>query len=369
MSMWGLVFAELKRILRNRFAIFVILLLPTLVILSSIMLFNSFAKMNLRIGVLNLDKDPLSRLTVGVIMSMFKGGTLSYVDQDYVERLMDGEMNAVVIIPENFTKNLYATKQTNINFVPSPVDFHLSVIAYQVFNSMFEDLNGSPFFDPQVIRFLFTSPGYPSPKLTVGTEERLFTLPSVLAPLAIFLTTAFVVLILSVQSVVRDEKQSLIEYYTSIGAKPRNYVAAKTISYTILGIAESMVALFILVILHVELPLLLVLVLVVLNSLFHAAFGVLLSSLSKTESVANLVGASAMIVTFFLSGMIVPIASIPRFVRFVAVYNPLFMSNYALRKAQMYGVVDLRDFLLMLIEIVIVCLSAFVAIEFNFKRR
>ncbi len=369
MSIFRLAVSELKKLTRSRFAVLVFLLLPALVIFASVLLFSGFAGTNIKIGVLNLDKDTMSQLTVGVVMSMFKGGTVLYVDQDYVHKLLRGEVNAVVIIPENFSKNLYSAKQTTMHFVPSPVDFQLSVVTYQVFSSMLRDLNGSPFFAPQVIRYLFTSPGYPSPQLVVGTSERLFTLPSVLAPIALFLTSAFVVMILSVQTVVQDERRNLIEYYISLNVSSWKYTTAKILSYSFLGTVESIIALMILVLIKVYIPIHLALILLVLNSILHAGLGVLFSAMCKAENLANLAGVSIIIVTFFLSGTVVPVSSMSKSLKAIATHSPIFLENYILRKSQMHGFIDRKDFLVIVLEVLLISCLSFFAVRRIFSKR
>ncbi|AEH50931.1 ABC transporter permease [Pseudothermotoga thermarum] len=369
MGFFHLIIVELKRVFRSRFSLFVTFLIPIALMIISIFLFNSFTEINMKIGVLNLDKDPLSRLTVGIVMSMFRGGTLSYVDQNYLQKLLSGELNAVVVIPEDFTKNLYSGKPTVIKFIPSPIDFQLSTVTYHVFNSMFKDLNGSPFFDPQVIRYLFTSPGYPAPQLDIAAKENLFSIPSVLAPVALFLTSALIVFVLSIQTVVRDKNFGLIEYYVSANFGSLKYSLAKVLAISMVGILVSCVALIFELILKVDVPLNLTLNLLLINSLVHASLGIMISALSNNENFASLIGICFVILIFLFSGIAVPVTSIPKALRIFALYNPLFLETGILRKAQMYNKPDFNGIFILTVEAIILILSAILVIKKQFVRR
>jgi len=302
-------------------------------------------------------------------MSLFRGGTISYADPDYEKGLMKGEYNAIVVIPKDFSKDLYAARQTVLSFIPSPVDLQISSVMYQLFRSMFEDLQGSPFFDPQVLRYLFASAGYPAPKLVMSQKEEVLGFKSLLAPIAIFLSAAFVVLALSCNSVVSEKENGLIDIYLSSNLNRVSYTVSKVLSYTILGIFESMIACALFILLRVQLPVKLLILLILLNSFFHACIGILLSYLAGTTQTANLFSLSVVVISFFLSGMIVPISSMPRAVQILTKYFPLFLANYTLRKAQIYNLFGTNELVIIAgVSVIVFCLTI-VAGTLYFKRR
>ena len=369
MQISRLILTDLKRIFKNRLSLFTIITVPLLVILLTTILFNSYSLFRARIGIVNQDTDPLSRFTVGIVMSLFKGSTISYAGPDYEKRLLNGEYNAIVVIPRDFSKDLYAARQTTMTFIPSPIDLQVSSIMYQLFRSMFEDLQGSPFFDPQVIRYLFASPGYPAPKLIMSEKEELLSFKSLLTPIAIFLSAAFVVLALSCGSIVNEKENGLIDIYLSSNLNHMSYTISKIFSYTILGIIESFIAFVLFIFLKVHLPVGLLILLIFLNSFFHACVGVLLSYSAGSTQTASLFGLSVVVVSFFLSGMIVPISSMPQSVQTIAKYFPLFLVNYTLRKTQIYGLIGTNELITMVVVSTIIFSLTTVVGIFYFKRR
>ncbi|ABV33030.1 ABC transporter permease [Pseudothermotoga lettingae] len=364
-----LILTEVNRVFKNKLSFLIMFLVPIVVVFLTLIMFNSFSVLNTKIGILNLDDDPLSRFTVGTVMSLFRGGTISYVGPNYQSKLLSGEYSAIVIIPKDFSKNLYAAKQTTLSFIPSPVDLQVSTIVYRLFNSMFEDLQGSPFFDPQVMKYLFTSPGYPAPKLILPEKEKLMSFESLLTPIAIFLSAAFVIIAISCSSTTLDRQIKLTDMYMTYNLSGFLYIAAKVIAYSLIGMVESAIACLIFVSIGVYLPVGLLIFLTFMNSFFHASFGVMLSCITDNLQIASLLGVGTIIVSFFLSGMVVPISSMPEIVQTISKYSPLFSVNYVLRKSQIYDVVSAAE----LIKVALIAVTTFALVlltgAFNFKRR
>jgi len=329
--------AELKRTLKNPYSFVLILIVPVAITLIAIVLFSSFGFLQTKIGILNLDTDPLSRLTVGIVMSLFKGSNISYVSEDYQQKLLNGDLQAVVVIPKDFSRKLYAAQQTELIFIPSPVDLQVSTVMYRTFRSMFEDLNGSPFFDPQVIRYLFASPGYPAPRLSALEREAVLNLTSLLIPITVFLSTACVLLAIASVSLQLDEQSKLTELFVSMNVGRFTYTVSKILAYTSIGLTVSVVALLILLRFRVFLITPAMIELIVLNSLFHASLGLILSAISPNMQVSSMLGVALTALSFYFSGGVVPLSSMPAHLQSLARNYPLFLVIYSMRKQQLFA--------------------------------
>lgn len=86
-----LILTEVNRVFKNKLSFLIMFLVPIVVVFLTLIMFNSFSVLNTKIGILNLDDDPLSRFTVGTVMSLFRGGTISYVGPNYQSKLLSGE--------------------------------------------------------------------------------------------------------------------------------------------------------------------------------------------------------------------------------------------------------------------------------------
>lgn len=354
----SLFFAELKRTLKNPYSLVLILTVPLIITIIAVVMFSSFSFLNTKIGILNLDTDPLSRLTVGIVMSLFKGGNISYVSEDYQPKLLKGDLQAVVVIPKDFSRKLYAAQETELIFIPSPVDLQVSTVMYRTFRSLFEDLNGSPFFDPQVIRYLFTSPGYPAPNLTVLEKERALSLASLLVPITVFLSSACVLLAIASNSFQLDEQSKLTELFVSMNVKGITYVGAKILAYMSIGSLVSITALLILLSFETSFVTPTLMVLVVLNALFHACLGLVLSAISPNSQVSSMLSVGITAASFYLSGTIVPLSSMPVQLQMIARNYPLFLMSYSLRKQQLFSLSvrsEFKEILLFVLLALIVC--------------
>ncbi|KAF2957526.1 hypothetical protein AS159_07630 [Thermotoga sp. Ku-13t] len=333
---FGMFMMELKRTLKNPYSLALILAVPLIITVTAVVLFSSLGFLHTKIGIFNLDTDPLSRFTVGIVMSMFKGGNISYVGEDYDQKLLNGELQAVVVIPKDFSKKLYAAEQTELIFIPSPVDLQLSTIIYRTFRSMFEDLNGSPFFDPKVIRYLFTSPGYPAPKLSAFEKESVLSFSSMLVPIVVFLSTACVLFSIAASSFQQDEQSRLTELFISMGVGKLSYALSKMAAYTTVGLLVSFSSLLILSLFGAISVTPMILVLLFLNALFHACVGLIVSSLSPNVQVSSMLSVGLTLVSFYFSGTVVPLSAMPSKLQAIAWNYPLFLMSYVLRKQQLF---------------------------------
>lgn len=361
--------AELKRTLKNPYSLVLILIVPLVVTTIAIVLFSSFGFLQTKIGILNLDTDPLSRLTVGIVMSLFRGGNISYVSEDYRQKLLNGDLQAVVVIPKDFSRKLYAAQQTELIFIPSPVDLQVSTVMYRTFQSMFEDLNGSPFFDPQVIRYLFSSPGYPAPKLSALEREKVLNLTSLLIPVTVFLSSACVLLAIASGSFQLDEQSKLTELFLSMNVGKFTYVVSKILAYTSVGLTLSMVALLILLRFRVFLITPAMIELIVLNSLFHASVGLIISAVSPNTQVSSMLSVVLTVVSFYFSGSVVPLSSMPTHLQSFARNYPLFLAIYTLRKQQLFEFDVTSDIKKMTLLVVVFVVLSVVAGSSKLRRR
>ncbi len=338
------VFFEFKRVFKRPSTYVVLFLVPVLFVIIGSVFFNSFGATNLRIGVYSQDKSTLSKFTVGVVMSLFQGGTIQYVGSDFQKKLMDGELNAVVIIPSNFTISLFSARQNEIKYIPSPVDTQLSAAAYLVFQKLFEDLSGGPFFNPKVLQQMYTSSNVPAPKLV--TEKEL-DFSQVFAPSLILIITMFTAMMVGSGLIVYDKEQGLIRYYIVGGIDPVVYYLMKFFVVFFVSFLAGIVSYLIFFLSGFSVDSYAILVIIGLNAIFHSTLGLLISSFSKTSMVSNLFGTALSVLLLFASGAITSVSSLPELGRKLLNFVPIYNSVYILRTLQLFSEsTKLRELLL-----------------------
>ncbi|QTA38817.1 ABC transporter permease [Thermosipho ferrireducens] len=326
---------ELKRIIRKPANLLLILMVPALLTIGGIIFFNGFGVSSIKLGVYNKDNSPFSRFTIKLVMSFFQGSTLTYVDENYQALLQNGSLNAILVIPENFTDGLYNGEQVNISFIPSPVDLQLSVGIYNVINSIFKDLSGSPFFNPQVLKYLFVGEGTPAPKIVPKTENFETTFGNLFSPAILFLSVVFLTLSIGVLSIINDRENGLIAIFKVNNEKWYWYALLKFLPLMVLGLLVSFIVYTIGYIFGIKIPLKIFLPLSLLCSIFHASLALILSSLSPTRTIANISSIALSMFFFFTSGSITPVSTLPSYIYKISTFTPIYKTIYAIRNYQL----------------------------------
>ncbi|MBO8161462.1 MAG: ABC transporter permease [Thermosipho sp. (in: Bacteria)] len=330
-------FYELKRVLNKPINLVLIVILPLLLTITSIIFFNGFGITSVKLGVLNKDNSPLSQFTIKLIMSFFKGGTLAYVDENYPDLLEKGEINAVLVIPSNFTDALYKGEKVQIDFIPSPVDLQLSVGIFNVLNSIFKDLSGTPFFSPQVLKYLFVSENTPAPEFVPKTKNFKTEFGDLFSPAILFLSVAFLTLSIGILSIVNDRELGLIIIFKVNNEKWYKYAIIKFLALFTLGLIVSFVVYFAGYFLGINIPYNIFFPLAILGVIFHSSLSLFLSSLSPNKTAANILSISFAMFFFFTSGSITPVTTLPKLMFKIASFTPVYKLTYAIRNYQLNG--------------------------------
>ncbi|ANQ53531.1 ABC transporter [Thermosipho sp. 1063] len=358
------VWYEFKRLIGKPVNIVLIILLPVVLTVASIIFFNGFGVSNVKLGVYNLDDSALSRFTIKLVMSFFKGGTLRYVDENYVELLQSGEVNAVMMIPSNFTDALYNGQKVNIDFIPSPVDLQLSVGIYNVLNSIFNDLNGSPFFNPQVLRYLFVSNETPAPQFVPKTKNFKTDFGNLFSPAILFLSVIFLLLAIGVLTVINDRELGLITIFKVNNEKWYKYSVVKFLALFFLGLFVSFSVYLVGNLFGVKIPFSIFFPLSLTAIIFHSALSIFISSISPNKAVANILGISLSMFFFFTSGSITPVTTLPKAMFKLASYTPSYKLTYALRNYQLNNIGISQE----LKYLIVVSIIAFVVMIFTVRK-
>ncbi len=343
---WKSVFSkEMARVFRKPSVLFVLILTPFLVAGLGIAMYSNYGLENIKLGFVNLNKNPIGGFTVKLIMSFFHGGSVVELGKsNYIDALMKGKVHAVIIIPEDFTDLVYARRQSYLWFIPSPYDLQIAAGIFTVIKSLFDDLEGSMFFDPKVLKYMFVGKGYPSPDLVAKYGKKALTFDSLLAPAVVFLSGVLVVLTLSSLSVVEDRERRLHHMYRIAELSGVGYTYSYVLSYTILGILESSIAYLIFHWLTgTSLPAVHLVLLIILSNLFHAFVGFSISALSPNKGVALLLMTTVLGLVFFSSGTLVPLISVPKTLQSFITNTVIYNITLVIRKAQIFGSVNLRS--------------------------
>jgi len=340
--MFRIAIVELKRILKKRSSLMMIIAAPVLVVLISLLFMQGYNLQTMKLGIYNEDNSIWSSLVMRFIGTILRQENIVKVDQNYEKLLKKGKLNAVIVIPKGFAAKLYSKQPTQMIFIPSPIDLHLSAAIYNVLDSVLADFQGSAFFDPKVLRYIFTESDYPVPRLTLKDSELRFS--DLISPFIVFFTAILITVSLASVSTFLDREKNLHEMFLVYNLPAWKYACGKILAYTFIGASVSFIAYTLTAILIGDsLGFFVTSVLILLNALLHTSVGFLVSSISPDKSLANILGVSVIGISLFSSGFAIPISNLPDILRRIAMSTPVFRTMYALRVYQLEHTIDNRS--------------------------
>jgi ABC-2 type transport system permease protein len=346
--MFRITVVELKRILKKRSSLMMIIASPVLVVLISLLFMQGYNLQTMKLGIYNEDNSIWSSLVMRFIGTILRQENIVKVDQNYEELLKEGKLNAVIVIPKGFAAKLYSKQPTQMIFISSPIDLHLAAAIYNVLDSVLADFQGSAFFDPKVLRYIFTESDYPVPRLTLKNSELRFS--DLISPFVVFFTAILITVSLASVSTFLDREKNLHEMFLVYNLPAWKYACGKILAYTVIGVSVSFIAYTLTAILIGDsLGFFITSVLILLNALLHTSVGFLVSSISPDKSLANILGVSVIGISLFSSGFAIPISNLPDILRRIAMSTPVFRTMYALRVYQLEHTVDNRSIFVVLL--------------------
>ena len=356
---------ELSRLFKRSSVLIVLIISPFAISVLTILFYINLDVKSMNIGILNLDKDERSIITVTFLMRFFRGAYLEKVNSsNYLQKLIDGELEAVLVIPDGFMEKVYARKKSEVWYIPSPHDLQLSIGAYSILKSLFEDLAGGIFVDMGatksmggscIRRMLFSYKSYPPPDFVSKKPvvEGEFPPPSVvfwrppkstkldfdvlLSPAVILLSGVLAILTLSIHSVIDDRERGLLEVYKVGKMNPYSYAMSNIFAYTIIGILASSMSYVIAYFMSKTLidPVVRIPV-ISLISLIYASLGFIISVYSPNRSTANLLMIFFITISILASGNFVAISQMPKFARELVMISPIYNANMIFRKELLF---------------------------------
>ena len=359
---------ELSRLLKKSSVLIMLLISPFLVAGIALLFYINYDSFNMKVGVLNLDKDERSVISLNFLLRFFKGVYIEKVrERDYIDKLLKGELDAVLVIPEGFMEKVYSREKSEVWYIPSPHDLQISIGAYTALRSVLKDLSGGIFVDVGAMegscirKMLFSYKSYPPPGLhakrpRIGgffpppsavlyepPNSRPISFDVLLSPAVILLSGVLAALTLSIHSVIDDEERRLIWIYKTRGLNPVGYAASIVLVYSLVGVLTSSIAYIIdflmtgtVIPVHIRIPLMF------LVSVFYSSLGFVISSFSPNRSSSTLLMVVFAGASFFASGNLITVRSVPEFARGLIESSMIYNANMVLRKVLIFPGVDVH---------------------------
>jgi ABC-type multidrug transport system, permease component len=338
---------EFYHIFRDRRTVLILLVMPVI----QIILFGFAITTEVRnnpIAVLDLSNDVLTRRIIERLQSgeYFNIREKLTSSRDIDRVFKEGKIKLIVVFEENFENNLVHTGTASVRLLTDATDPNQGVLiagyASNIIQSGREEMlegNAIPFRINSEIKMLY------NPQL----KSAYNFVPGIMG-LILMLICAMMTSI----SIVREKETGTMEVLLVSPVKPIQIILAKAVPYFVLSII-NLITILLLSYFVLEVPIAgSLLSLLLLSLLFIAvalAFGLLISSVVKTQVAAMLLSGMGLIMPMILlSGMIYPIESMPPVLQYFSCIIPARWYIEGVRKLMIQGV----DFIYVIKEIGII---------------
>jgi ABC-2 type transport system permease protein len=304
---------ELTQILRDRLALALALVLPG-VLIALLGTSISLTVTDIPLAVQNLDQTPLSRRYVDAFRSSLTFRIVALPPAASPETpLITGQARAVLIIPPHFARDIHRGRVAEAQLLVDATDTNTALLvrggASQVSRAFGRELGAAapPVMVETAIRLWFNP----------GREPRKFYGPGMFVLALSIFPTVLAALAMSREG---EQKTILQVYVSSISA--HEFVLGKILAGTVIGLAESLLALGLMFTLFGlrfagdPTPLL---VATLLFLFCVVSFGSLVGAAIPNQAAAvQAVGLGGFLLAFLLSGLIFPVENIPGGLRWIS---------------------------------------------------
>ncbi|KAF2956077.1 ABC transporter permease [Marinitoga sp. 38H-ov] len=303
MKILSLMKYELVKIFRNKGFLISLILIPFLLSYLGSNLFPENMLSNYKIAVYNEDNSFLGKFGFLFLSQFFKwkDAVQLTTQKELIEAIKTNEFDSILIVPKGFMNNLKDYKDTKLILVPNPNDLDSSVAIYTVVKALFSELSGIPEISTgSTTQFLLkggisVDKDRKPPEIEIqipnvkdgslkNIENASLDFQDMLAPSAILV----LILIFSMGgigiSISQTRENGLLDIYRANGLKIWEFSLYKLLTYSILGLISSVITYYVFKnfgsnFAGKEID---ILILILLNVIMFASFGMLISSISKT---------------------------------------------------------------------------------------
>lgn len=315
---FALIVKEINQIFANKSIIFLLLFPPTIQLLIYGFALNPDVH-NLKLGVVDYAQTYTSR----ELIDNFTKNNIFILDKNLIneqklsEQVRDGKLTLGVIIPPDFQRKLAADKTAEIQVFIDGVDANTAGIAngyinqiVNQFNSQLDSQDFSPLIQTQT-RFLYNP----------GLISSWFFVPGMIGVVLTLISS-----LVSCSTVVREKDSGTLEQLLMTPAEAWEILLAKIVPLFTLLMGDVFLALGIAKLVfgvpfRGSLPLFLML-----SGLYvfvGMGVGIMLATISRTQQQAILTSFFINLPLIQLSGAIAPIESMPKFLQYLSLLNPL----------------------------------------------
>lgn len=326
---------EFRHIMRDKRTLLIILAMPIVLVLLFGFVISTEIK-NARIAILDNSKDELSIALVSQIAASnsFELSDMLCSNGDLDHVFKDGSVKLAIIIPDNFSKDIYGEGFSTVQIIADASDLNIATILINYTNAIIRDFqaNLTPQQQNQGL-FDVAINMYYNPEL----KSVYMFVPGVLA-----LVMSIIAAMMTAISLTKEKELGTLRVLTTSPLKSSTIVIGKVVPYLLISIIDTFIILWLSVYvlgMPINGTLFSLFVVCFMFLLTSMSLGILISSFTSSQQIAALVSMVGLFMpTTLLSGFIYPIEDMPLVLQGVCQIFPAKWFIVAIKDVMIKGV-------------------------------
>ena len=348
---------DLKELQRNKLGLLMLILMPLLMMAMIGFIYpsgSSYDMSNLKVQVVNLDTGYMDTTVSDAFTSavnavnevsvnmQFSNGTTADALTDSIQR---GEIDAGIIIPDNFTECVLTGQQANITIVSDnsnpQVSAQVSGVLSGIVESMSEQVAQSKL--ASALNITTTEAAeymVPYAVTSQGVVEGNTSYFEFIAPGMMMMTVMMSVMSGLPEAITMERELGTLDGVMAAPVNRLSIILGKTFAQMTRGLLQGVIILLLAVTLFgvtIQGNILLVFGLLLLGVYSFVGLGITLTSIAKDQGTATMIMTTVMFPMMFLSGIFFPVKMMPGFMQVISNFLPLTYASDAMRKVMVLG--------------------------------
>ncbi|GGK37181.1 MULTISPECIES: ABC transporter permease [Flavobacteriaceae] len=331
---------EFKQIFRNKGMLPIIFVLP---ILQLVILSNAatFEIKNIKFSYVDNNKTSFSR----ALIQKFDASTYFNVLTDFpstklaTAAMLNGEVDVILEIPENFEQNLVKNQLTDLSLIINAIDGAAAGVENVYINQIIKDFNKNAQANLKQHSVQINKPVYinsiPSFWYNKTLNYKTFMVPGILVLLVTMIT-----LFLSGMNIVREKEIGTLEQINVTPIKKHQFIIGKLFPFWIIGFGLLTIGLIIAKLLF-NVPIVgSILLLYLFTSIYLLVIlgiGFFISNFTDTQQQAMFISWFFTVIFILMSGLFTPIESMPIWAQYITEFNPIKYFVEVMRMVMLKG--------------------------------
>jgi ABC-2 type transport system permease protein len=348
---------DLKELQRNKLGLLMLILMPLLMMMMMGFIYPSGSSIdmsNLKVQVVNLDQGFMNQSVSGPFATavnqinsasvklQFSNGTTVDALTDSIQR---GDVDAGIILPENFTQCVFTNQQANITIISDnsnpQVSQQISGVLSGIVKAMSQQVAQSKIASSLNITTTqaasYMAPYAVTSEGVVGGNTNYFEF---IAPGMMMMTVMMSVMTGLPGAINREREMGTLDGVMVAPINRVSIILGKTLAQLTRGLLQGFIIMVLAMVLFgvtIQGSIILVIGLLLLGVFSFVGLGVCLTSIAKDQETATMIMMTIMFPMMFLSGIFFPIKMMPGFMQTISNILPLTYASDAMRKVMVLG--------------------------------